>query len=86
MLPRLRGRRHWSSNILAVGAAHLLGSAGVPESSLSRRAERGHAMPASIKVAVITHAGGAHLGSYLPALAATAEADAVVLAGMAGLW
>ena len=33
-----------------------------------------------IKVAVITHAGGAHLGAYFNALAQTAEAESVVLA------
>jgi predicted dehydrogenase len=43
-------------------------------------------MPPSIKVAVITNAGGAHLNSYFPALAATPEADAVVLADADGRW
>jgi predicted dehydrogenase len=43
-------------------------------------------MPKSITVAVITHAGGAHLDSYLGALAKTEEADAVVLADPDEKW
>jgi predicted dehydrogenase len=43
-------------------------------------------MPATTKVAVVTHAGGAHLNAYFPALAATPEADAVVLSDPDGRW
>ena len=37
-------------------------------------------MPEKIKVGLMTHAGGAHVGAYLTALAASEECDAVVLA------
>lgn len=37
-------------------------------------------MPDKIKVAVLTHPGGAHLGAYLTALAACEEVESVVLA------
>jgi predicted dehydrogenase len=41
-------------------------------------------MPATIKVGVITHAQGAHLDAYFPALAQTEEAAEVVLADPSG--
>jgi len=41
-------------------------------------------MAKTIKVGVITNAQGAHLGAYLPALAQTEEAEAVVLADPSG--
>ena len=37
-------------------------------------------MPDKIKVGLMTHAGGAHVGAYLTALAATEECESVVLA------
>ena len=40
----------------------------------------------SDQVITLTNAGGAHLNSYFPALAATPEADAVVLADPDGRW
>jgi predicted dehydrogenase len=43
-------------------------------------------MPKTIKVAVVTHAGGAHLDAYLGALAKIEEADAVVLADPDDRW
>lgn len=43
-------------------------------------------MPDTIKVGLLTHASGAHVGAYLEALAATAECDAVVLADPDGRW
>ena len=39
---------------------------------------------AGITVAVLTDAGGAHLGSYLAALAEIGEVDAIVLADPSG--
>jgi predicted dehydrogenase len=44
----------------------------------------GENMDKTIKVGVITNAEGAHLGSYFPALAQTAEAETVVLADPSG--
>jgi len=41
---------------------------------------------AGIKVALITHAGGAHVGAYLSALAATEECSTVVLGDPDGRW
>src|SRR5690606_21947071 len=41
---------------------------------------------AAIKVALLTHAGGAHVDSYLTALAATQECSEVVLADPDGRW
>jgi len=43
-------------------------------------------MTNSIKVALVTHAGGAHVGAYLNALEATEECSAVVLADPDGRW
>ena len=43
-------------------------------------------MPKTIKVAVITHAGGAHLDAYLGVLAKIEEADSVVLADPDDRW
>jgi predicted dehydrogenase len=43
-------------------------------------------MPDPITVALITHAGGAHVGAYLEALAATDDCKAVVLADPDGKW
>ena len=43
-------------------------------------------MPDPITVALITHAGGAHVGAYLEALAATDDCNAVVLADPDGHW
>ena len=37
-------------------------------------------MPDKIKVALMTHAAGAHVGAYLTALAACEECESVVLA------
>src|SRR5947209_1280306 len=50
----------------------------------STHAGRNRPMPAAIKVGVITHAQGAHLDAYLPALAQIAEASEVVLADPSG--
>jgi predicted dehydrogenase len=41
-------------------------------------------MPEKIKVALATHAGGAHLGAYFSALAATDEVDTVALVDPSG--
>lgn len=41
-------------------------------------------MPDKIKVALATHAGGAHLGAYFAALAATKEIESVALADPSG--
>ena len=41
-------------------------------------------MPEKIKVAVATHAGGAHLGAYFSALAATKEIESIALADPSG--
>lgn len=43
-------------------------------------------MPESISVALITHAGGAHVGSYLTALASTDECSSVTLVDPDGHW
>ncbi len=43
-------------------------------------------MPNQIKVALLTHAGGAHVGAYLKALAETEECGSVVLADPDGNW
>ncbi len=43
-------------------------------------------MPESISVALITHAGGAHLGSYLSALANTEQCSSVTLVDPDGRW
>lgn len=43
-------------------------------------------MPDKIKVALITHEGGAHVGAYLSALAATEDCASVVLVDPDGRW
>lgn len=43
-------------------------------------------MHEKIKVALITHAGGAHVGAYLHALASAESCDSVVLADADGRW
>lgn len=43
-------------------------------------------MPEQIKVGLLTHAGGAHVGAYLQALAETSECAAVVLSDPDGRW
>lgn len=43
-------------------------------------------MPEQIKVGLLTHAGGAHVGAYLQALAETSECSAVVLSDPDQRW